>query len=273
MKKSFYDALTQQLDERYEDLLIRALKSDQTIGAIAEMVPEVHSRKEAVKRLRNVLEAQVIGSVLSDVLRIGSPRENFTELIDSALDEEELQDIFESWDRQVSDERLAKELDNYIFEFDEEDPEPKTQAPVPLSLVHDAVEAANEFSEQFLDVRDMKVEMLFDDPMITGDDDAELREQIDEEFNERYFRLPSQYDINEYEIMESFIEELEDNRTANELARAIQGRGAFRRFREACSRHRLTDKWYAFQDEAYWRIAERWCRSNDIPYIDDRKKD
>ena len=72
------------------------------------------------------------------------------------------------------------------------------------------------------------------DGMVDGEDNPELFEDIKEGFVEDYIPLPGQYDINEYRIMEEFIYELPAGKNQDVLARTIQGRGAFRRFKDKC---------------------------------------
>ncbi|MDQ2087744.1 UPF0158 family protein [Herbivorax sp. ANBcel31] len=47
-----------------------------------------------------------------------------------------------------------------------------------------------------------------------------------------YISLPSKFDINEYKIMESFCCFIDNEKISNVLQSAIQGRGAFRRFKD-----------------------------------------
>ena len=50
------------------------------------------------------------------------------------------------------------------------------------------------------------------------------------------------------------------------LSSAIQGKGAFRRFKDSVYQMGFNKKWYAFQAEAFKRKAARWCEENDIEY-------
>jgi hypothetical protein len=53
-----------------------------------------------------------------------------------------------------------------------------------------------------------------------------------------------------YRDMEWFIEDLDDEELANRLARAIAGRGAFRRFKDGLSEHpELMARWHAFSND------------------------
>jgi len=83
---------------------------------------------------------------------------------------------------------------------------------------------------------------------------------------ERCLALPTQFDIHEWEIMADFVDSLEPGRIKQELADAIQGRGAFRHFKEALRRHNRQPAWYAFREEALREIAIEWCRDNEVAW-------
>ena len=87
-----------------------------------------------------------------------------------------------------------------------------------------------------------------------------------------YEELPSQFDINEYSIMEDFIEELEDDRKRDILFNAIQGRGAFRRFKDKIYELDVEQIWFAYRQKAFCQIAKEWCEDHDIEYAYKIKK-
>lgn len=93
----------------------------------------------------------------------------------------------------------------------------------------------------------------------------EERELLDEE-PDRFLRLPTKYDIREYDIMANFIEELPEGKLQDSLARLIRGRGAFGRFKDGIRRAGIEQQWYDYQTAEYRRIAIRWCRDEDIQY-------
>ncbi|MBP3041389.1 hypothetical protein J9303_18245 [Bacillaceae bacterium Marseille-Q3522] len=71
-----------------------------------------------------------------------------------------------------------------------------------------------------------------------------------ENWNE-YIRLPTQFDIHEYSIMEDYAYSVDDARKSNKLLRALSGRGAFRRFKDTVIDLGLSQDWYDFRDLAY----------------------
>lgn len=101
------------------------------------------------------------------------------------------------------------------------------------------------------------------DPLLSGiDDDCERFE------DDCFIALPSQHELGEYDIMNDFTDTVTDPR-ANELLNvALEGKGAFRRFKDTLQRVGLADEWYEFKRKAYIEIARDWCEENNIPYID-----
>lgn len=83
---------------------------------------------------------------------------------------------------------------------------------------------------------------------------------------DRYLRVPSQFEIHEYSIMEDFCHSVEDQKIRNELLNAIRGRGAFRYFKDTIYRYGIQDSWDTFRDEALRDIAKEWCEDNGIAY-------
>lgn len=96
---------------------------------------------------------------------------------------------------------------------------------VPLNLIIDAIEMANDEWNQYLDIEKMEVVSLPEYPFAGeyDEDEKELSEQIEEEWNVRFFGLPSQYDIHEYSIIERFIRSLPEGRIQDALENAIRG--------------------------------------------------
>ena len=90
-------------------------------------------------------------------------------------------------------------------------------------------------------------------------------DEIDELFEESII-LPTQYEINEYQMMIDFIETVESPEINNNLQRLIQGKGAFRRFKDYCAEMNIIQEWYDFRDKKYKEIAIYWCKQNELEY-------
>jgi hypothetical protein len=105
------------------------------------------------------------------------------------------------------------------------------------------------------------------DPIYSGlPDDSEKFE------DDCWIAAPSQRDLCEYGIMADFADTITDPRKNELLSVALEGSGAFRRFKDTLHRTQLTDKWYAFKHDAYVELARNWCEENGIKYIDTREK-
>lgn len=98
-----------------------------------------------------------------------------------------------------------------------------------------------------------------------GDYEDLNEDELDELF-EKAIMLPTRYDINEYEMMEDFTVTIEDTRLRNQLYISLNGRGAFRRFKDTCINFDIIDDWYKFRDEKYKEIAINWCKENNIKF-------
>lgn len=69
-----------------------------------------------------------------------------------------------------------------------------------------------------------------------------------------------------HQDMEDFAEQISDENAGRRLARAIRGRGAFRRFKDELHEEypELVEVWYAFRDARANQRAVEWLRDNDI---------
>ena len=90
---------------------------------------------------------------------------------------------------------------------------------------------------------------------------------IDEKgYQNEVIALPKKKEINDYRIMQNFIEQKADAEARGWLRNAIVGQGAFRRFRVTCERFGILNEWYEFQRSAYEAIAMEWCEENGLEY-------
>jgi Uncharacterised protein family (UPF0158) len=72
-----------------------------------------------------------------------------------------------------------------------------------------------------------------------------------------------------YQDMADFADQISDERAGRRLARAIQGKGAFRRFMAAVHEEypQLLPAWYAFRDARAHRRVVEWLADNSL--VDD----
>ncbi len=69
--------------------------------------------------------------------------------------------------------------------------------------------------------------------------------------------------------MENYIAELGEGAAAEELWRAIKGKGAFGRFKETAGRLGLRDAWHAYREHAMKEFVRDWAEARQIPMVDD----
>ena len=141
---------------------------------------------------------------------------------------------------------------------------------VPLKLIADAVEQADENWNQYLDIEKMEVISLPGEDSICGieEEDQEMYDLIEEGWRVRYFGLPSKFDIHEYSIMERFIWSLPEGRIQDALESAIRGRGAFRRFKDSIIHYGIEKDWYEYLEAAHKKIAREWCEIHHFEYTE-----
>ncbi|GHU19775.1 hypothetical protein FACS189472_10030 [Alphaproteobacteria bacterium] len=67
--------------------------------------------------------------------------------------------------------------------------------------------------------------------------------------------------------MSDFAESVQDEGKQNKLFFALDGKGAFRYFKDVLFQNGLEADYYEFRHQAYIDIAQSWCKENDIPYV------
>lgn len=135
-----------------------------------------------------------------------------------------------------------------------------------LRDVMDALDAATDSTVFVFSKRRNRV-LLFVEGSVA--DELEKNLTLEDALNDSdsYIPLPREYEIHEYQIMENFVNSLEGEDEARELLNSMQGKGAFRRFKEKVSLLSLEDRWYNHREEAYEKIAVEWCVKNGIKVI------
>jgi hypothetical protein len=126
---------------------------------------------------------------------------------------------------------------------------------------------------------DMHTELLVD----PDSSDAEIKELIEED------EWDSDYSVDElrelaglsagaliyieplssreqYRIMEAFISTIDEERLRNLLYVAIEGSGAFRRFKDSLAVIGMLDEWYEYHDHVLLQRAVDWCKYQKLDY-------
>jgi|ERR1019366_586295 hypothetical protein len=150
-------------------------------------------------------------------------------------------------------------------------------------LLKDIVDALEMQSDEFLSFVDLDTgqvetvsrELLGEAEESDDDDDEpdlpdwqmpewELAKRIAS--SDRFVRLPTKFDVHEWEIMREFSDSVESDRIREELLNAIHGAGAFRYFKDTLRRRRMEPAWFAFRTEALAEIARDWCEEHHVEW-------
>lgn len=83
-----------------------------------------------------------------------------------------------------------------------------------------------------------------------------------------YIRLPDERNLDEYRMMSDFCAMLEDERAQDKLYDALEGKGAFRRFRDTVNRCRLESQWNQYKNQSMGSYLRDWCELKGIQYVD-----
>ena len=145
-----------------------------------------------------------------------------------------------------------------------------------LDELIDALEAQSDSLSAFLDRETGAVELVSKESLSLIDsepeeiallpewqqEEAELAVRI--ETTDRYLALPSQFDVNEWNIMNEFCHEVKRDRVRAALLNAVQGSHAFRRFKDQIATHDLWEDWNRFRRHAFGEIIRDWSEENGI---------
>jgi len=150
-------------------------------------------------------------------------------------------------------------------------------ATVYLHKVVDEMDLLSDEITAYLNRRTGELRSVHDDEVIMAEDDIDLEALPEWQRNdipvireilesEDWILLPSSHDINEWSLMEAYSLSMESLELRDELLRSIQGKGAFRHFKDTIRRHGIEEKWYEYRRAAFEAIAIVWLEENEIPY-------
>lgn len=105
------------------------------------------------------------------------------------------------------------------------------------------------------------------------EDEIELALDIFINEKDRYVRIPEKNARDGFSVMKEFTENLNDLRLKKKLQCILDGKGAFRRFKDALKPYpKLSRLWYGFNADANTAIITQWLRSLGIEALKDQKR-
>lgn len=160
--------------------------------------------------------------------------------------------------------------------------------PIKLSELIEALEFESDECTSLLDLEEgclVRVEQSILRAVEEGDEDrladlpdwqkpeVEIARAIVADSGKRFVDAPDKFEFHEYHQMERFIGTVTDNAAADQLWRAIKGKGAFRYFKDTANRLGLLKQWYQYRDDAVKEFARDWAEAHQIAVLDDTPPD
>lgn len=121
---------------------------------------------------------------------------------------------------------------------------------VSLQEVVFGIEAFHDELDHYYDRKTGKVIISDDEEILMLDD--------------RFLSLPDATDIHEYQLMESFVSEIENDKNKRLLLMAIDGKGAFSRFKRMIFELGYRDVWFRYRNQAYEKLARDWIKAHKL---------
>ena len=145
----------------------------------------------------------------------------------------------------------------------------KKKLRINLDELCNAIEDGSLENDYFLDLE--TGEIIFVSVYMDDEDEAtrKLKDRIEEEFD-RYEQIPKVESHEGYEDMVGFIATVENERLAELLEVAINGKGAFRRFKDVLLNYpEESERWFKFKDDRMEERAREWLDDIDVSLIEE----
>lgn len=148
---------------------------------------------------------------------------------------------------------------------------------VKLEEIIEALEIQSSEMRSFLNLTNGEIVTVTDEELRVAEDEESIvdlpsweqdiiktaQEILEEDF---FISLPSQFEINEYRIIEEFCLSIKEDSIRDTIYNSIKGSGAFRRFKDKIRKLGIEEEWYKYRTNAIKEIAVQWCEENEIEY-------
>jgi hypothetical protein len=140
----------------------------------------------------------------------------------------------------------------------------KIQVPADLQEICAVFEDSSSEHRYYLDIETGEIICISDDFM-DPDETKELDEKVEEGYGEHYITIPNAESYDGYADMEEFIETVTEANLKEKLCIAINGRGAFRRFKDVLNSYQNErEKWFKFKDAKINERVNEWLDDEGI---------
>ena len=135
-----------------------------------------------------------------------------------------------------------------------------------LDELCEAMEDSSYENEYFLDLE--TGEILFISDYTDDEETGELKDRIEED-SDRYERIPKAESHEGYQDMVDFIATVDNEHLVELLEVAINGKGAFRRFKDVLLNYpEERERWFKFKDERMEERVLEWLDDIDVVLSD-----
>ncbi|MHC4681173.1 MAG: UPF0158 family protein, partial [Planctomycetota bacterium] len=138
---------------------------------------------------------------------------------------------------------------------------------VKLPDIIDGLESQSDESSSFLNKKTGKVALISDEELSAAEEDEPIEDFPDWQQEQvriareiiaetgDYIELPTEFDLDEYRMMERFCLSVDDPEICDTLSGLIRGSGAFRRFKDSVHHYGIENEWYSYRNDALKQIA------------------
>jgi len=138
---------------------------------------------------------------------------------------------------------------------------------IDLDELCEAMENSSYENDYYLDLE--TGEILFLSEYMDDEETEKLRERVDDA-PDRYEPIPKAESREGYEDMRDFIASVDDEHLAELLEVAINGKGAFRRFKDVLFGYpEERERWFCFKDERMEQRALEWLGDIGVTLVEE----
>jgi hypothetical protein len=142
---------------------------------------------------------------------------------------------------------------------------------VRLDDLLEAYELGSSEIDCYIDTKINKVVRHIDEAYDGDPEETKLKKKI-EKYPNRFIPIPKRESRDEYEWMVEFTESLDDKNLKENLFIALDGKGAFKRFKNVLLNYpEKREKWFKFKDKKMKQDILEWCKENEIEYEEETK--